>query len=204
MLNQANSCTAMRTPETEASYIETVFLVLQERGVKLELGLTGEEVVEIQRTHDLHFPPDLRAFLLTKLPAGNGFPDWRGSAATIREMLARPIHGVCFDIEYNGFWFSEWGTRPLDLAEALAVANRALALVPKLIPVYKHRYISSEPEAAGNPVLSMYQTDIIPYGNDLAGYFEKEFGVPLPKWAASAPREIRFWDDVVLLNAQRD
>jgi len=45
------------------------------------------------------------------------------------------------------------------------------------IPVYSHRYLPSEPKATGNPVLSVHQTDIIYYGNDLASYFSRSMKV---------------------------
>jgi hypothetical protein len=76
-----------------------------------------------------------------------------------------------------------------------------------MIPVYSHRYLPAEPCEAGNPVLSIYQTDIIHYGYDLADYFAREFRVDAavaperyiwtPPWAATEPRPIRFWDDVM-------
>jgi hypothetical protein len=76
-----------------------------------------------------------------------------------------------------------------------------------MIPVYSHRYLPAEPCEAGNPVFSIYQTDIIHYGYDLADYFAREFRVDAavaperyiwtPPWAAAEPRPIRFWDDVM-------
>ena len=74
-----------------------------------------------------------------------------------------------------------------------------MAEAPKLIPLYGNRYLPAEPEAAGNPVLSVQQTDIIYYGTDLRRYIEHEFG-PTDYASATAgePRYIRFWSDLVL------
>ncbi len=47
---------------------------------------------------------------------------------------------------------------------------------PKLIPVFGHRYLLAEPCAAGNPVLSIYQSDMVIYAVDLYDYFLVEFG----------------------------
>jgi hypothetical protein len=74
---------------------------------------------------------------------------------------------LAFDIENNGFWNQEWGEKPSGLEVALATAKRCFAAAPKLIPLYSHRYLPAEPVSAGNPVLSVYQADIIYYGRDL-------------------------------------
>ena len=92
---------------------------------------------------------------------------------------------------------ASWGVKPSNLAEALQVAQKEVSRAPVLIPVYSHRYIPSEPELVSNPVYSVYQTDIIYFGYDLAGYFHMEFNVPKPKWAAKSPRAIRFWEDLI-------
>ncbi len=47
--------------------------------------------------------------------------------------------------------------------------------VPKLIPIYSHRYIPSSLNEIGNPVYSVHQTDIIYYGKDLWDYFNIAF-----------------------------
>jgi hypothetical protein len=115
-----------------------------------------------------------------------------------------PAEGICFDIEYANFWREDWGAKPADLSEAFAVARRKIAGVPKLIPIFSHRYLPADPPLAGNPVFSVVQTDIIHYGNDLASYFSNEFRsvlpdneIPVPEWAAKIPRPIGFWDDFV-------
>ena len=55
----------------------------------------------------------------------------------------------------------------------------------------------TEPVRAGNPVFSVYQTDIIYYGGDLLSYFACEFhGVA--KWHTPPldVRPIRFWSEL--------
>ena len=191
------------TQNKEAAYLKTVAEVLKGRGVNFESGLSNQEFTEIESAYHVCFPPDLRALLQLSLPMGEGFPNWRGSQAALQTILSWPVEGICFDIESNAYWFPFWGPRPAELADALAVAREALAQAPRLIPIYKHRYIPAEPKAAGNPVLSVYRTDITHYGNDLPDYLNREFGVPLPAWAAPMPRPIRFWDELISLNAER-
>ena len=45
-----------------------------------------------------------------------------------------------------------------------------------MIPVCSHRYLPAKRGTYGHPVLSIYQTDIIVYGTDLADYIYHEFG----------------------------
>ena len=40
----------------------------------------------------------------------------------------------------------------------------------------RHRYLPAGRGNYGHPVLSIYQTDIIVYGTDLADYIDNEFG----------------------------
>jgi hypothetical protein len=53
-----------------------------------------------------------------------------------------------------------------------------------MIPVYGHRYLPAGRATYGHPVLSIYQTDIIVYGTDLADYINHEFG----RYSTSADR----------------
>lgn len=47
--------------------------------------------------------------------------------------------------------------------------------VPKLIPIYGHRYIPIVNGLDNPPIFSVYQTDVIYYGIDLENYFRIEF-----------------------------
>jgi hypothetical protein len=126
------------------------------------------------------------------------FPDWRdGDEERLRNDLNWPLEGMQFDIQINAFWLAEWGTRPESLEEALQIASQAVTNAPRLIPLYAHRYIPAEPLRAGNPVFSVYQTDVIIYGNDLLSYFAAEFG-GVAAWH-TRPLEMRpipFWSEL--------
>lgn len=60
-------------------------------------------------------------------------------------------------------------------AAAVEVARQHLIKQPVLVPVRGHRYLPAAPEPTRAPVLSVYQTDIIYYGADLADYCAYEF-----------------------------
>ena len=189
---------------TEA-YIEMVFKRVRQSGYEVALGLSDREVDTIEDRYDLRFPHDLRRFLHIGMPLSGGWMNWRDdSEEAIRKVLDWPADGICFDIEHSGFWRDDWGLRPSDLQDAFAVARASIAAAPTLVPIYGHRYIPDEPFAEGNPVYSVYQTDIIHYGFDLTSYFVNELNeraftvssrnLALPDWAAKSPRPIRFWD----------
>jgi hypothetical protein len=168
---------------------------MKERGIEFDVGLTDAELVATEARFAFRFPPDLRAFLQTALPQGKRFPNWRvGKESLIREWLDLPLQGILFDIEHNGFWLQEWGSRPQSLADAKRAASELVAAAPKLIPIFIHRMMPDEPHLPGNPVFSVHQTDIIHYGFDLADYLRKEFHLPGREPWPEKVRPIRFWD----------
>ncbi|WP_199823398.1 hypothetical protein [Streptomyces sp. NRRL WC-3742] len=67
------------------------------------------------------------------------------------------------------------GPRPDEIADRLRITPAELAKVPQLVPVYGHRYLPGTEGESGHPVLSVCQSDIIDYGNDLADYIRHEF-----------------------------
>lgn len=165
-------------------------------GATIERGLSDAEVAAVQVMFEIAFPPDLRQFLQAGLPTGERWPNWALALSSafeadrIRDMLRWPRDGMLIDVEQNGFWDSTWGVRPDDRAERAGVVTRAVAAAPRLIPIFGHRYISAEPSESGNPVFSVYQTDIIIYGSNLETYLLAE--AKLAPIVADA-REIRDW-----------
>jgi hypothetical protein len=168
-------------------------------------GLTDAEFARIERDYDFEFADDHRAFLAAGLPLNrppeegqtwrNPWPDWRdGDPGDLRDQLGWPVEGTLFDVEH-GFWHPSWGQRPAGISQALSTARQYLARAPKMIPVYGHRYLPAGRGTCGHPVLSIYQTDIIVYGTDLADYINCEFS----RWFISAdwtpPPMVPFWSD---------
>lgn len=168
-------------------------------GSRVEAGLSEAELSGIESEFGFKFPPDLRLVLSLGLPTGEAFPPWRDLSRReeLRGRLSWPLEGIHYDIEHNAFWYPAWGLRPANLEEAKAVATREVAKMPKLIPVYSHRYLAAEPCEPGNPVLSVHQTDIIYYGADLLDYVKREFGWLRPADSPDPSRRIRFWSDII-------
>jgi hypothetical protein len=174
--------------------------MLQCRDVALAPGLSEQELRHAEDAHRFRFPPDLRSFLTCAVPISApsmSFPDWRrpGSPELV-DRFSWPFTGIAWDIEHNAFWWKAWGPRPAALPEAIAIAKDAVGRAPVLIPVAGHRYLPEQPGIAGNPVLSVHQTDIIHYGLDLRRYLACEFaGLDHAEAVSGEPRRIAFWSD---------
>ncbi|MFJ5140700.1 hypothetical protein [Streptomyces sp. NPDC088707] len=160
-------------------------------------GLTEAELDAVEARFGFGFSADHRVFLAAGLPLGSpNWPDWRdGDPDDLAGRLARPVEGLLFDVEHNGFWHPDWSPRPTDASEALKVARAASANVPPLVPVYAHRCLPGAPGTWGHPVLSVHQTDVILYGNDLADYIRYEFTGRASSLTARAT--VDFWSYLV-------
>jgi hypothetical protein len=171
-------------------------------GVQIEPGLTEDEFAAVEQRFGFEFADDHRGFLAAGLPVGPWWPDWRNrDEANLSEWLAWPVDGVLFDVRNNEYWYGDWGQRPTSKAQAVALAQEHLATVPRMVPVYSHRYLPAGRGRSAHPVLSMYQTDIIYYGVDLVDYVHQEFGAGPgikrddPRWEPAAT--VPFWNDLV-------
>lgn len=171
---------------------------LASAGIAFSAGITPDEFEQIQNIYGFAFPPDLREFLSLGIPDSKRWLNWRtDTEQKIRERMAWPLDSMCFDIEHSGFWLPEWGPKPARLQDAFEVARQALLKAPTLIPIYAHLYIPAEPHLPGNPIFSVWQTDIIYYGANLVDYLQNEFHPIFGRAAGNRltgePRRIEFW-----------
>lgn len=184
------------------------------RACTIEPGLTDAEFARVEAEFGFEFADDHRAFLAAGLPLNvphddapgvirtyrDPWPDWRrGNPDVLRERLGWPVEGVLFDVEH-GYWHESWGERPEERRQALDLARAVLAEVPKLVPVYGHRFLPAGRSSYGHLVMSVWQTDIICYGADLAHYIQREFGPAQSDGpqAARSPQPqatVEFWRD---------
>lgn len=161
---------------------------------RLDDGLDDDEVAAIEKEFGFRFADDHRAFLAAGLPVGRGWVDWRtDDRAALRERLAIPVEGVLFDVGENDFWYEGWGPRPGSPEAALGSARAYLMTVPRMIPLYSHRYLPAA--LTGHPVLSIYQTDVVHYGNDLVDWLNREFAIGSPAASIARP-SVPFWRDL--------
>ncbi len=177
--------------------LDRIKVTLESAGVHFDNGLSAEEMAAAEQRFRFIFPDDLRRFLAYCLPIGRGCPNWRyPDDNALADSMAGPLEGICFDVQHNAFWLSEWGAKPTDQDAAFALVAKHVESAPKLIPIFGHRYIPDRPSIAGNPVFSVHQTDIIYYGVDLENYLHNEyhtyFGTPRYQLPGKI-REIEFW-----------
>ena len=182
---------------SQLTQMQLLEAMLRGKGVPLHDGMSQEQIEQAEQRYDIKFPPDYAEMLRCFVPVGEGFYAWDDDSQESKHAIIRaldwPMASILFDVENNNFWRPDWGERPaqpedLDIAEiniAYNVANGYLLSAPPLIPIYGHRYLPSEPHEAGNPVLSVFQTDIIYYGSNLIEYFFVEF--KMKEW-----KDIRF------------
>lgn len=154
---------------------------------------TPAELDDAQAKYGLAFPPDLIDLYLTHRLA-RGY-DWTRNEEDIRRALAWPLQGLHFDVETNGLWRPEWGERPAEEMARLEVLEAVVVHAPRLIPLFGHRYLPQSPAEAGNPVFSVYQSDIVLYGRDLKDWIDREFHNTRRPPDQAEPRWIPFWSD---------
>src|SRR5205814_508053 len=139
------------------------------------------------------FPPDLLDRLKEQRVFGDRGYDWVHNEERIADALKWPLEGLLFDVEEAGLWWPEWGERPATKDQRAAIVGEVVGTAPKLIPLMGHRYLPEQPNIAGNPVFSVYQSDIIVYGADLSDWMRIESDSKLQAQIRYPVREIEFW-----------
>jgi hypothetical protein len=128
---------------------------------------------------------------------GRQFPDWTGDSQPIQTAMAWPLEGLLNSIEDNASWRPSWGPRPFETEHRETVVRRLAQHGPQLIPIFGHRYLAGPGDRSGNPILSIYGSDVIVYASDLSVYLPFEIGLE-PRDAGKQPDpQIPFWQDVI-------
>ena len=150
------------------------------RGIRLENGITNEEIATIEKRYNIVFPKSLIIFYRECLPVQEDyfeFVDWRNTSEdnveSIKERLRRPYEEMCWEMEH-GFWVYGWD-RPDTLEDRKKTFMEKMRNEPRPIPVYSHRYILYKEGIDDPAVLSMAGSDIIVYGNNLKECLENDF-----------------------------
>jgi hypothetical protein len=166
-----------------------------QQGTRWLNGLSEQEIAVIEQRYHLHFPPDYHLFLQVlhsvdrpRVGAGYGddnniipitapsFYNWQTDTEAIQYVYERLGSGLFFAVQHDDLWPQSWGAKPATAEEQEARVRELVDAAPKLVPVFAHRYLLAEPCEAGNPVLSIMQSDIIIYDINLHDYFLDEFG----------------------------
>ena len=199
-------------------------------GTRWQTGLDEPGIDALEQQWELQFPKDFRQFLsilnapdrgmytvdwsdetddeLEETDDDVSIYDWNKDDELLISALNWPLQGLLFDVEENSLWLNSWGKRPGKDTERCKKVTELVAAAPKLIPITGHRYLLASSLAAGNPVLSVWQSDIICYGSNLRNFLLLEYsdllgldyqwkdaneGNTLEKIAA-----IPFWGEIML------
>jgi hypothetical protein len=174
---------------------------LSRGGVTFASGLDDEQITQISEAFEVQVPPELELLLRAGVPTSPKWARWTDGAQSVLESTREWIdRAFAFDIEHGQYWHPLLGVRPPDLGDAISQALEVVRSAPPLIPIYSHRFITTH--EGTRAVLSVWQAvDSIFYGNDLADYLAREFGVSRPRWAESAEPAVPVWEDLFDLNA---
>lgn len=164
------------------------------------MGYSQTELDDAQARWNLRFPPDLVELLRERRPLieyRDSF-DWVASdPKVIKFWLDWPFEGYWRTVQRSGAWWPEWGERPQRLGEQREKLRGIFADAPTLIPLSGHRFLPDEPYEPGNPVFSVFHSDIVHYGPNLTCWLALEGAAPEPTRPWPPIRDIRFWGDAV-------
>jgi hypothetical protein len=165
-------------------------------GIPLGPGLTEEQLLQVEGDFGFTFDKDHRELISLAAPLIERWPDWLGGMTEqMKRSLAWPSDGVIWDAHHNGFWPKAWGRKPKRPDELDAAILQRLALVPKLVPLIGHRFMAAGPSEGSAPVFSVYQTDVVYYGENLPSYVAHELDIP-KRYATGIHRKIPFWSNL--------
>lgn len=176
---------------------------MYEQGITFLEGLSSDELEQIELVYNVILPKTFTSFYSKQLPIGNGFYNWRDfSEKNISEIKNKMtnyiIEGILFDIEYNDFWIDKWGDMPKSLKDKALILETELEKAPKLLPIFKHRFMVAETFSVGidSPIISIVQSDIIFFGHNMTEYLEIEFLENKQTLVIEYP-VINFWSDLI-------
>ena len=170
--------------------------LLRDRGVLLDPGLTDEEVARVEERVGFNFGKEHRDFLQEAVPIGQYWPDWRnGSTEDLRGQIDWPLWGILPHAADGSFWPAAWGERPASKPERESAAREHLDKVPRLVPLYSHRYLTVDPIFAPSPVFSCHETDVITFADDLLDWAAQEFHMP-PRHESHDSTYVPFWSEI--------
>jgi hypothetical protein len=158
-------------------------------------GLTHHEINEIEKKWNVKFPPDFQLFLEILHTIDRKevieqtdwetdeiityekpfFYNWKTDTTELESRFSWPFRTILEDIEgANRVWLRSWGERPKEAKVRYSKFKQWFDQAPSLIPVTGHRFIIADPAVSGNPILSVWGSDIILYGWNLRHYLLNE------------------------------
>jgi hypothetical protein len=133
-------------------------------------GLSEEQIAAAQTRWRLPFPPDYHLFLkrlhsvdrsmkcregrkevsdTPTLHDGPSFYNWLSDDRAIQGRLEALVGGLQFDVEVNDLWRPSWGLKPATAVSRAQHVRDLVSAAPRLIPVFRHRYLLVDPPQGG-------------------------------------------------------
>ena len=145
-------------------------------------GLSDQQFTRLETKYEFTFPPDVRTFLSFGVPHFVKLPN------------RVPVELPAFYQTANDKWHnwhllakddvtigSEFDTVTKQISWHATPEDEEVPADCKLIPIYSHRMIPSNPCQAGNPVFSMHGCyDNIIYGHNFLDYLERDHKIKIP------------------------
>ena len=154
------------------------------------MGLSEEQIHEVEKEYSLVFTPEHRDFLKIlhtidrKEPLAIGespetgipfFYNWLTDEKELNEQMTWPFRTVLEDVLQNDqVWLPSWGKRPASKEKLTAIVENWFKKTPLLIPLTSHRFLVSDLSLNYRPVLSIWGSDMIVYGQHLRTYLLNE------------------------------
>jgi hypothetical protein len=159
------------------------------------IGMTDEEINQVQEKYNVVFTPEHRDFLRIlhtidrKKRVYEQFAEpkdayveqpflynWLKDEESIRLRLKFAYNTILDDVLRMGIWQTRsWGERPDTDLERTEIFTQAFEKAPKLIPLNDHRFLVADTSLNRRPVVSVWGADIVCYGLDLRKYLLHEF-----------------------------
>lgn len=222
-----------RTPTLAEQVRRGVSGSFWQRGTRWTCDLDAAALAAVEEREGAPFTEEHRAFLLSlhattpgqrsfgygeadRLQEGEtlGFYHWVRDVDAIADARAGVVEGLAFDVEHDGLWLPSWGEMPATADGREARVAALVGAAPRLAPLLGHRFTVPGPKGR-TVVLSICQSDIIVYGESLAGYLLAELDDLLPERDTAAlgdahgaheplqPGDLPFWGELIARNEER-
>jgi len=180
------------------------------------IGLTDEQIDEIEDQYAVTFAPEHREFLRILHTVDRNrqieytetsdtgvvvltderpfFYNWLTDEDEIRHKLEWPCETILADmLGEEELWLDAWGERPDDEYLRVETVIDWYDNAPVLVPLSAHRFLVSDEELPDRPVLSVWGADIIVHSWDLRTYLLREFEMELGLLVKVYDEELKEW-----------
>ncbi len=150
-------------------------------------GLTESQIEEVEKKYQVTFTDEHKAFLQILHSIDRKevneyseespfFYNWLRDEDEIRYRMNWAFEQILFDVlnPRCNFWLKSWGEKPEPKQEKEIIFKEQFAKSPSLLPITSHRFIVNGHQNKQNPILSIWGSDTIIYGQNFRHYLLNE------------------------------